>query len=169
MNSKCNVYDENATVSIIRDTQKMQVPFCELQTGDRVIGVEGPCFIVGEPAHKSEDPVYEGWLVYSDTNDDYYPEDFGAKCVFKLNLEGELELNREWIYDDPDDDPVAERNFVIPEKYFNEIFPELFPDEDDIEEFLDIYEPETDGEKIYQRAKKDGKIIDEFVSKIDVD
>lgn len=80
----------------------------------------------------------------------------------------ELELNRAWIYGNgPDKDPTGETNFVIPEDYFVEIFPKLFPDEDDISFFLDIYEPETDGEKIYQQAKKDGKIIDEFESKID--
>lgn len=81
----------------------------------------------------------------------------------EIKMIGELELNRAWIYDDPDDDPIQETNFVIPEGYFLEIFPELFPNAEDPDEFLDIYEPETDGEMIYQRAKKDGKIIEEFI------
>ena len=42
----------------------------------------------------------------------------------------------------------------------------LFPLEKDIDRFLDVYEPETDGEKIYQQAVRDGQIIEEFDSEI---
>ena len=73
-------------------------------------------------------------------------------------------LNRERIYKDPNSDPIAERNFVIPEAYFLEIFFELFPDEKDVEKFLSTYRPETDGERIFQRARNDRKIVEEFVS-----
>ena len=59
-----------------------------------------------------------------------------------------------------------ETNFVIPEDYFVAIFDKLFPRENDISFFLEVYEPETDGEKIYQQAKKDGKIIVEFEAQI---
>ena len=38
--------------------------------------------------------------------------------------------------------------------------------EKDIDRFLDVYEPETDGEKIYQQAVRDGQIIEEFDSEI---
>lgn len=82
------------------------------------------------------------------------------KCI----IEFQLELNRAWIYSDSADDPVGEKNFVITTKYFLSIFPKLFPLENDINRFLDIYEPETDGEKIYQQAVRDGQIIEEFDS-----
>ena len=77
----------------------------------------------------------------------------------KCTIEFQLELNRAWIYSDSADDPVGE-------KYFLSIFPKLFPLENDINRFLDIYEPETDGEKIYQQAVRDGQIIEEFDSEI---
>lgn len=77
----------------------------------------------------------------------------------------ELELNRSWVYDnEPNEDPIGERNFVITQKYFFSIFEKLFPLERDIHHFLEVYEPETDGEKIYQQAVKDGQLIDEFDS-----
>lgn len=84
----------------------------------------------------------------------------------KCTIEFQLELNRAWIYNDTCDDPVGERNFVISKKYFLSIFPKLFPMEKDIDRFLDVYEPETDGEKIYQQAVRDGQIIEEFDSEI---
>lgn len=79
----------------------------------------------------------------------------------------ELELNRSWVYgNEPDGDPIGEKNFVITQKYFFSIFEKLFPTEKDIDHFLEVYEPETDGEKIYQQAVKDGQLIDEFDSAI---
>lgn len=87
--------------------------------------------------------------------------------VIGIVVKRELELNRAWIYGNgPDEDPTGETNFVIPEDYFVAIFDRLFPHENDISFFLESYEPETDGEKIYQQAVKDGKIIEEFESKI---
>lgn len=82
-------------------------------------------------------------------------------------VKAELELNRAWIYEEGNDEPIGEKNFVIPADYYSSIFPDLFPVAFEraifmFEDFLDIYEPETDGEKIYQQALKDGKIIKEF-------
>lgn len=76
----------------------------------------------------------------------------------------ELELNREWIYGSELDEPIGERNFVIGLEYFKSIFPELFPERTDIDEFLKIYVPEEDGEKIYQRALRDNALIDETLN-----
>lgn len=78
----------------------------------------------------------------------------------KITVIKELELNRAWIYDG--DEIVGETNFVIDENYFISIFHELFPDEDDIDDFLDSYEPEADGEKIYERALADGKLKEDL-------
>lgn len=87
--------------------------------------------------------------------------------IIRIHIKREIELNRAWIYGNgPDEEPTGETNFVIPEDYFVMIFDKLFPRENDISFFLEVYEPETDGEKIYQQAKKDGKIIEEFESKI---
>ena len=84
----------------------------------------------------------------------------------KCTIDFQLVLNRAWIYSDSAEDPVGEKNFVISKKYFLSIFPKLFPMEKDIDRFLDVYEPETDGEKIYQQAVRDGQIIEEFDSEI---
>jgi hypothetical protein len=85
-----------------------------------------------------------------------------------VKLEKQLELNRGWIYAEDDidceNDPIGEKNFVISEEYFLSIFSELFPNERSLEDFLDVYEPETDGEKIYQRALADGKLIEDDYS-----
>ena len=80
----------------------------------------------------------------------------------------ELELNREYIYD-KENEILAEVNFVIDEEYFLSIFSELFPDEKDIDDFLDAYIPEEDGMKIYERAIEDNKIKEEFVTLHDGD
>ena len=80
----------------------------------------------------------------------------------------ELELNREYIYD-KENEILAEVNFVINEEYFLSIFPELFPNEKNINDFLDAYVPEEDGMKIYERAVVDGKIKEEFVTLHDGD
>ncbi len=83
--------------------------------------------------------------------------------MFKdIALKSDIELNRAWIYGENEDgEPIGEKNFVIDVDYLESIFDELFPEEESMDEFLEGYEPETDGEKIYQRALKDGKIVSE--------
>ena len=54
-------------------------------------------------------------------------------------IELQLELNKTWIYLESAEDPVGEKNFVIPLKYFLYIFPKLFPAEHDIYHFLNVY------------------------------
>ncbi len=83
--------------------------------------------------------------------------------IFKdICLKSDIELNRAWIYGgDEDGEPIGEKNFVIDVDYLESIFDELFPEEESMDEFLETYEPETDGEKIYQRALQDGKITSE--------
>lgn len=78
------------------------------------------------------------------------------------SVKTELQLNRAWIYEEGIDEPIGEKNFVIPADYFSSIFPVFFLDEHDMNDFLDVYEPETDGEAIYRKALVDGKIIEEF-------
>lgn len=77
----------------------------------------------------------------------------------------QTQLNRAWIYDKNDDEIIGETNFVIRTEYLNKIFKELFSDDyKDLNSFLDVYEPEIEGELIYQRAWADGEIIEEGVN-----
>ena len=80
--------------------------------------------------------------------------------------EFQYELNREWLYDKKDEEIIiGEKNFVIRQEYLSDIFSELFPNED-FDTFIEWYVPETDGEKIYQRALKDHEVIEEFITYI---
>ncbi len=75
---------------------------------------------------------------------------------------GEIELNRAWIYDE-NREVIGETNFAIREEYLQRIFEEMFQDEyDTLSFFLDIYEPEDEGERIYQRAIADGELIQDL-------
>lgn len=74
----------------------------------------------------------------------------------------EYELNREWIYDD-EVEPIGETNFVVPAGWLTELFNKEYADRyDSLDEFLDVYEPEVDGEFIYQKAIEDKVIIEDF-------
>ena len=73
----------------------------------------------------------------------------------------EIELNRKWLYEDEDDFPIGERNFVVPAEYFYGLMEMFGMDDADASDFLDWYDPETDGELIYEFAVRDGAIIEE--------
>lgn len=78
-----------------------------------------------------------------------------------VTIEFEYELNREWIYDE-DGEIIGETNFVVPTKWLVEAFNKLNNEDkfvcsyDNFEDFIETYEPETDGELIYQSAVADG-------------
>jgi hypothetical protein len=80
--------------------------------------------------------------------------------VFKMKINFEHELNRAWIYDE-DGETIGETNFVVPTKWLVETFDKLNNENkfickyDDFEDFEETYEPETDGELIYQKAIAD--------------
>ena len=71
-------------------------------------------------------------------------------------------LCRQWIVTDDGYEIIGEKNFVISAEYFAKIFKTLFPEEQNPDTFLDVYEPECDGEKIYQQALLDNQIVTEF-------
>lgn len=79
----------------------------------------------------------------------------------------EYELNREWVYDDKGE-IIGETNFVVPAYWLQEIFNQLnnankFTCQyEDFEDFIDSYEPETDGELIYQEAIKDNVLKEDL-------
>lgn len=71
----------------------------------------------------------------------------------------EYELNRAWITNE-DGEEIGETNFVVPGPWLFQVFKKYFAHHNyTFEEFLQVYEPETDGEFIYQQAKKDGTLI----------
>ncbi len=80
----------------------------------------------------------------------------------------QLELNREWLYlngdDNNDGEPYGERNFVVPHDFVLEIYEVNYSENySNFEDFLDCYEPETVGEFIYQSACAKNLILDESI------
>lgn len=91
----------------------------------------------------------------------------GSKPPFDC-ISFECELNRAWVQDDGTDDdaPIGETNFVVPEFFVRWIYETQFSAEPankglSVDEFLDVYEPEEYGERIYQEAKKRFLLIEE--------
>lgn len=82
-------------------------------------------------------------------------------------MEFEYELNRAWIHDE-DEDTIGETNFIVPTNWLVETFDELNNEDkfickyDDFKDFIESYEPETDGELIYQHAIKDGTLKEDL-------
>ena len=72
-----------------------------------------------------------------------------------------IELNRKWLYDCDDEDVIGERNFVVPAEYFYSLMEMFGMDDIDASKLLDWYDPETDGELIYEFAVRDGAIIED--------
>ena len=74
-------------------------------------------------------------------------------------------MNRAWIYDDNNEGIIGETNFVISEDFAKQTFEELneqgafITKYDDFNDFLGTYEPEVDGETIYQFAIQKNQII----------
>lgn len=79
----------------------------------------------------------------------------------KVNFEHEL--NRKWIIDKETNEPIGETNFVVPTKWLNELYNKKYANEyNSLDDFTDVYEPETDGELIYQEAIKDGVLVEDL-------
>lgn len=79
-----------------------------------------------------------------------------------MTINFEYELNREWIYDE-EEEIIGETNFVVSADWLRELYNKKFADEhNSFEDFIDWYEPEVDGEFIYQNAIKDGVLIEDL-------
>ena len=79
-----------------------------------------------------------------------------------IPVTNEIQLNRLWDCDE-DGEPIGQHAFVVTEDYAKKVYNELFADRyESFEEFLDVYEPETEGQAIYDRAIADGVLINEF-------
>ena len=82
--------------------------------------------------------------------------------VSGIPVTNELQLNRRWEYDN-DGETIGQHAFVVTEDYAKKVYEELFADRyDSFKDFLDVYEPETEGQAIYDKAAADGVLIDEF-------
>ena len=83
--------------------------------------------------------------------------------LLSMKIGVEFELNRGWIYDNEGEEIIGETNFVVPSKWLMELFNKNFVnDYFDFDVFLDVYEPEVDGEFIYQKAIEDGVLVEDF-------
>ena len=72
-----------------------------------------------------------------------------------MRVEFEYELNRGWIYDD-DEEVFGEINFVVPADWLRKLYDKRFADRyNSFDDFVDCYEPEVDGEDVYQEAIKE--------------
>lgn len=77
-----------------------------------------------------------------------------------MYMKFEYELNRAWIYDE-ERDVIGETNFVVPADWLKELYDKEFSDKyTDFELFLESYEPEVEGEFIYQKALEDNVVQD---------
>lgn len=82
----------------------------------------------------------------------------------KIDFSVEYELVREYTLDS-EGEREMEYTFVVDAGWFksawDEVFSYVFKDYDDIEEFLDVYDPELEGEMIYTYATLNGQIKEE--------
>lgn len=78
------IYDEKSLVNIVRQGEPMSIPFCELKAGDHLQTVNGTALVCGTDAHVSGDADYEGWIVFDEYGEGYFPEDFGAPLRSEL-------------------------------------------------------------------------------------
>ena len=77
-------------------------------------------------------------------------------------IELEYELNRGWIYDE-NDEPIGEINFVVPAGWLANLYNKHFANVyGDIDSLLTLYEPEEEGEFIYQKAIEDGVLKEDL-------
>ena len=107
---------------------------------------------------KKEDKIIVSYEVGS--------EEEGRRIVSSLEDCGipvgfEHELNRAWIYDD-EGETIGETNFVVPTFWLLQIWDEHYSEYDSFDDFLDTYEPEIEGEYIYQKAIEDGVLKEDI-------
>ena len=80
----------------------------------------------------------------------------------------EIEMNRAWVYNDTEEDPIGETNFVVSEDFAKQAFEKLNEQEtlvkkyDSFNTFIENYEPEVDGEAIYKLAIQENKLIEDI-------
>lgn len=83
-----------------------------------------------------------------------------------VQISFEYTLNRGWIFAKGEDEPAGEKNFTVPGPWLIETVEKYFSNYQ-FDDFLDVYEPEVEGEFIYRLAKRDGVIVEEGYNFVD--
>nr|DAJ60416.1 MAG TPA: hypothetical protein [Caudoviricetes sp.] len=80
-----------------------------------------------------------------------------------MTIRKEYELNRKWVTDDIGEN-VGETNFVITEEFLLLHWKECpnYNNEENIEDFLETYVPEEDGQYLYDLVKDTGNLIEDI-------
>lgn len=80
-----------------------------------------------------------------------------------MTIQKEYQFNRKWIVDDTGEN-VGEINFVITEEFLLLHWKECpnYNSEENIEDFLETYVPEEDGQCLYSLAKNTGNLIEDI-------
>lgn len=80
-----------------------------------------------------------------------------------MEINIEFELNRKWIVDETTGKEIGETNFVVPLEWTKKLFDRVYADRYScLDEFMEVYTPEVDGEFIYREAIKDGVLIEDI-------
>ena len=81
----------------------------------------------------------------------------------KIELEKiEIEMNRGWLTDE-DGEAIGEINFVVPATWLIDLFDTHYSSKyENIDDFLDVYEPEVEGEFVYQKAIENGTLVEDL-------
>lgn len=78
----------------------------------------------------------------------------------KMNVE--FEMNRAWIVDEADE-IIGETNYIVSDEWLRELFDKEYKDRyDSLDDFVEVYDPETEGEYIYRKAIKDGALVEDL-------
>lgn len=73
-----------------------------------------------------------------------------------MKIECEYELNRAWVLDNKTGNVIGETNFIVDSKWLKDLYNNEFADKYlNFNDFIETYEPEVDGEFVYQKAIKD--------------
>lgn len=101
------------TVSCIRwkDSRISEVNFETLRNGD-IIFVKGNRRIVCEDAHRSDDPSYDGYLLYDIVGNSYFPEDLDSD-IEPLLLKNLHEDDKVWVEGDSADLWIKDYNVRV--------------------------------------------------------
>ena len=74
----------------------------------------------------------------------------------------EFELNRAWVLDEAEE-VIGETNFAVPAGWLKELYDKTYASEyNSLDEFLEVYDPETEGKYIYDAAIRDNVLVEDF-------
>jgi hypothetical protein len=84
-----------------------------------------------------------------------------------MKVENELELTKHREYNDHEE-MIREDTFVVSDEYLQTAFSNMFSKTyDDVNQFLDAYDPEIEGQELYKQAFEDDELILDDIMSID--